>query len=72
MAKREWIGEYQLQIEEYKTYKDKWVEKFVSLGKCLGLDEACEKAVIALTREFPTSQVRNVRIIDGWGNLTYM
>lgn len=72
MAKREWIGEYHLRVEEYKTYKDKWVEKFVSLGKCLGLDEACEKAVIALAREFPTSKIRDVYIINGWGELTYM
>lgn len=72
MASREWIGEYWLITEEYQTYKDKWVEKHVSLGKCLSLDEARDKAVIALQRDFPNSQIRDTYILDGWSHLTYM
>lgn len=72
MAKREWIGEYWLRVEEFKTYKNEWVERYVSLGKCLGNDEACGKAVTALIREFPTSQLRDVYVLDGWGHLIYM
>lgn len=72
MANREWIGEYWLITEEYQTYKDKWVQKQVSLGKCLSLDEARDKAVIVLLREFPESQIRDTYILDGWSHLTYM
>lgn len=72
MAKRDWIGEYHLHVEEYQSYKNQWVEKFVSLGKCLSLDEACEKAVITLMREFPDNKVREVYIVDGWGHIQYM
>lgn len=72
MARRDWIGEYFLHVEEYLSYKKQWVEKHVSLGKCLSLDEAREKAVITLARDFPTSQIRDVYILDGWNHLTYM
>ena len=72
MAKHEWIGEYWLVAQEYKTYKNEWVEVSVNLGKCLGNDEACSKAVTALIREFPTSQLRDVYVLDGWGHLIYM
>ena len=40
MARREWVGEYWLRVEELKTYKNEWVERYVSLGKCLGNDDA--------------------------------
>jgi hypothetical protein len=72
MAKREWIGEYWLIAQEYKTYKNEWVEVSVNLGRCLGNDDACDKAVTALIREFPTSQLRDVYVLDGWGHLIYM
>ena len=72
MAKREWIGEYWLVAQEYKTYKNERVEVSVNLGKCLGNDDACSKAVTALIREFPTSQLRDVYVVDGWGHLIYM
>lgn len=72
MARHEWIGEYWLRVEEFKTYKNEWVERYVSLGKCLGNDEACDRAVMALIREFPTSQLRDVYVLDGWGHLIYM
>ena len=72
MAKREWIGEYFLFVEEYAGYKNEWIEHSLSLGKCLGNDEACDKAVIALTREFPCAKVRNVYVCDGWGQIIYM
>ena len=81
MARREWVGEYWLRVEELKTYKNEWVERYVSLGKCLGNDDvgkclgnddACGKAVQALIREFPTSQLRDVYVLDGWGQLIYM
>ena len=68
MAKREWIGEYWLRVEEFKTYKNEWVEQHVSLGKCLGNDDACDKAIVTLVREFPTSQLRDVYVLDGWGH----
>lgn len=69
---REWIGEYWLRVEEYQSYKDEWVEKYISLGKCLGWDEACEKAVITTLREFSDSRLRDVYIVNGWGQLRYM
>lgn len=72
MARREWVGEYWLRVEEFKTYKNEWIERYVSLGKCLGNDDACSKAVQALVREFPTSQLRDVYVLDGWGQLIYM
>lgn len=72
MAKREWIGEYWLIGQEFKTYKNEWVEVSINLGKCLCVEEACEKAVIAICRDFSTSQLRDVYILDGWGHLTYM
>ena len=72
MAKREWIGEYWLVAQEYKTYKKEWVEVSVNLGKCLSNDEAKDKAVTALLRELPTAKLRDVYILDGWGQLIYM
>ena len=72
MAKHEWIGEYQLRVEELKTYKNEWVEQCVSLGRCFGNDDACSKAAITLIRDFPTSQLRNVYVVDGWGHLIHM
>lgn len=72
MAKREWIGEYWLIAEEYKTYKQEWVEVSVNLGRCLCEDEACDKAVMAILREFSHSQIRGAYVLNGWGNLIYM
>lgn len=70
--KREWIGEYFLITQEFQTYKNEWVEVSISLGKCLGWDEACEKAVLALMREFANSKIRDTYIVNGWGQIQYM
>lgn len=69
---REWIGEYFLVTQEFQTYKNEWVEKSISLGKCLGWDEACEKAVLAIMREFANSKIRETYIVNGWGQIQYM
>lgn len=67
MAKREWIGDYWIKVEEFKTYKEEWVTHTLKLGYCRGEQEASERAVATIMREFPTSQIRNARIINGWG-----
>ena len=72
MTRKEWIGEYWLHVEDYLNYKGQWVEKYFSLGKCLGNDEACEKAIMTIAREFTTNKLRDVYIVDGWGQLIYM
>ena len=73
MAKHhEWIGEYWFICEEYQSYKNEWTEVSISLGRCLGNDEACIKAVQTITREFSNSRIRNAYILDGWGQLIYM
>ena len=69
---REWIGEYFLVTQEFQTYKNEWVEKSISLGKCLGWDEACEKAVLTIMREFANSKIRETYIVNGWGQIQYM
>lgn len=71
MAKREWIGEYWLNIEVYHSYKDEWIYETTSLGKCLCNDEACEKAVKALSREYNNAVTRDMYIVDGWGHIIY-
>jgi hypothetical protein len=72
MTRNEWIGEYWLVTHEFQTYKNEWIEKSVSLGKCLGNDEACDKAIVTIMRDFSNSQLRETYIIDGWGHLIYM
>lgn len=72
MAKREWIGEYWFIYEEYKSYKDEWVESSINLGRCLSNDEACVKAVQAISRELSNAIIRDAYILDGWGQLIYM
>lgn len=69
---REWVGEYWLNVEVYHSYKDKWVFEHVSLGKCLGEDEACERAVAALLRDYMNARTREIYIVNGWGNIIYM
>lgn len=69
---REWVGEYWLNVEKYHSYKDEYIFESVSLGKCLGLDEACDKAVQTLIRDYGNTRVREAYICDGWGHLTYM
>ena len=69
MAKREWVGTYTLHVEDYLNYKSKWVEKWFDLGKCLGEDEACERAVACIMREFTTNKLRNIYIVNGWGQI---
>lgn len=72
MAKREWVGEYWLNLEIFLSYKNVWVREEVNLGKCLGNDEACDKAIWVLLRDYVGSSVRDVYILDGWGHLIYM
>lgn len=72
MARKEWIGEYFLYVEKYHSYKNEYIFDSISLGKCLGKDEACDKAVNVLLRDYSNAKVREVYICDGWGHLTYM
>lgn len=72
MAKKEWIGEYFLYVEKYLSYKDEYVFDSISLGKCLGEDEACEKAVSLLLRDYSNIKLREVYVVDGWGHIIYM
>ena len=72
MAKREWIGNYHLFVEDYLNYKSEWVEKRFDLGKCLSEDEACERAAACIAREFTTNKIRNVYVVNGWGQIIYM
>lgn len=71
MAKREWIGEYWLNVEVYHSYKDEWIYEATSLGKCLCNDEACAKAVQTLSREYNDATIRDMYIVDGWGHIIY-
>lgn len=72
MAKREWIGEYVLYITYDNPYRDKTITQSVSLGKCLGEDEAKDKAIVTLLRDFSGVYPTEVYICDGWGHLIYM
>jgi len=73
MAKREWIGEYVLYVDYKNPYReDDIITRGLSLGKCLCVNEAKDKAVAALLREFPTTKMQEVYICDGWGHLFYM
>lgn len=72
MVRREWIGEYTLYVERFHSYKNEYIFETVSLGKCLSTDEACEKAVNVLLRDYADAKMREVYICDGWGYLTYM
>lgn len=71
MAKREWIGEYWLNVEVYHSYKDEWIYEAISLGKCLCNDEACVKAIQTLSREYENTTIRDMYIVDGWGHIIY-
>ena len=71
MAKREWIGNYQLHFNEYHSFKNEWVARTEFLGKCLGVDEACEKAVKFILRENLTVDCDTMYVSDGWGNKFY-
>lgn len=72
MRKQEWIGDYWLNVETYHSYKDQWIFEEHNLGKCLGEDEACERAVATLIRDYADSTIREVYIVNGWGNIIYM
>ena len=72
MAKREWIGNYTLYVEDYQNYKNEWVKRAFDLGKCLGEDEAVDRAIACIAREFTTNKIRDVHIVNGWGNVIYM
>lgn len=67
MAKREWVGNYELSYEWYNDLRDKWIKWSAPLGKCLGHDEAISKAIAYLLGQ--NCKVQNVCIIDGWGNV---
>lgn len=69
---KEWIGEYWLFVETYHSYKKEYIFESVSLGKCLGEDEACTKAAQALMRDYADAQIRECYILNGWGNLIYL
>ena len=72
MAHREWIGNYQLTYRKYLSHKDVWIERTYSLGKCLGVDEACEKAVKFIhLNEQDRIDYNTMYVSDGWGNRFY-
>ena len=71
MAKREWIGNYQLHFKEWLSYKNVYTWRTEPLGKCLGVDEACEKAVKLIIRENLTVDYDTMYVSDGWGNKFY-
>lgn len=70
MAKKEWIGGYGLHYEWYNAIRDTWVKWDAPLGKCLGEDEAISKAIKYLLDQ--NLKVRDVYIVNGWGQLIYM
>ena len=63
----EWVGNYKLYYEWYKTTQGVWIKWEMPLGKCLGWDEAISKA-IAYFLDAKDLKFRNVYIKDGWGN----
>lgn len=67
MAKREWVGSYELSYEWYNDLRDKWIHWSMPLGRCLGHDEAISKAIAYFLGQ--NYKVRNACIIDGWGNV---
>lgn len=72
MAKREWIGNYHLTYKKYLSHKDSWIERTYSLGKCLSVDEACEKAVKFIHfNEQDRIDYDTMYVSDGWGNRFY-
>ena len=71
MAKREWVGKYKLYYSEYLSYKDEWINKQTDLGYCLGVNEACEKAVNFIIRENIDTDYLTMYVQDGFGNKFY-
>ena len=67
MAKREWVGNYDLFYEWHNDLGDKWIKWDIPLGKCLGHDEAISKAIAYFLKL--NYKVRNACIVDGWGNV---
>ena len=65
MAKREWIGNYSFYYTEYLTHSSKTIIRNYNLGKCLGVDEAIEKAVAFMSEQ---DHITPLYIRDGWGN----
>ena len=70
MAKSAWIGAYSLHYEWYNTIRDKWIAWDAPLGHCLGEDEAISKAIAYLLHQ--NLRVRDVYIVNGWGQIIYM
>lgn len=69
---REWIGNYQLTYDKYLSFRDTWVRCTFSLGKCLGKDEAFEKAVKFIhLNEQDRVNYDTMYVSDGWGNKFY-
>ena len=72
MANREWVGNYQLTYLKYLSYKNVWIARTCSLGKCLGKEEAFEKAVNFInTNEQDRVDYNSMYVSDGWGNRFY-
>ena len=65
----EWVGNYQLTYNKYLSYKDKWIQRTYSLGKCLSKNEAFDKAIQFIhTNEQDKIDWNSVVVSDGWGN----
>ena len=71
MAKREWIGNYSFYFEQFYTYKSEWISQRVDLGRCLGVNEAKEKAIICVIQDNRMINWNTAYICDGWGNKFY-
>lgn len=74
MAKREWIGNYDLHAVVEYPYKKGTFHKVFSLGHCINHAEASEKAAACLMREYQDVTYREIIfhefwITDGWGNI---
>jgi len=71
MAKREWVGTYELAYEEWFPCREMWIPKVENLGRCLCVDEACEKAMNFIVRENLNVKYDTMFIVDGWKNKFY-
>lgn len=70
MARREWVGNYSLHYEWYNDLRDTWIAWDAPLGKCLGEDEAVSKAIKYILDQ--NLKVRDVYVVNGWGECVYM
>lgn len=66
MFKREWVGNYVFHYGIYYSYKNEWVQRQSSLGKCLCRAEAIDKAIAFM--ENCEETIKPLYLSDGFGN----